>query len=580
MRKRRKRRGCRALLTAVILMISMFFVPKICAHASSCEDILENMNPPSAASIQGYGSASAGSSASSGYPAFWVVIQNVKDDEIAAFCTAAYVADTDGSTYLITSEFAAALDSSEDYSLNVWQSDYVAPAEVVAVQDGIAYLSADGIEAFPAFKLGRNWDEVEKDAYLWYLNMDDSGESKLQCDAVGDLSNYENDGTDYYLSEFQSDYARLMGTMIANDDASSIIGIMTLDSNYEYVVMKNMDQIQHPKAAAVTTGNSAEAGENDDRANDAENDSESDNKDTKDAPTQVEERTGIVSEIPYWAWVAAVIVLIGFFVSRNNSRKNKSDRTNAKERKDSARSEGTICLDQQESAEDAGKTMQTVISQPAGFLVRGISGVFQGQIFPVNGRLRFGRSNDSDVMFPQGTKGISGKHCEIYVENGRIVLRDTGSSFGTYMGQGVKIVPDVVYYLSPGDEFYLADRTQLFRLESSSANVSPNHQRLSVRGTGNAYPGQTFYAAADGRMYFGRGEGSQVHFSNQDTGVSTTHCVLYQEGDSIYLMDMNSMNGTFKEDGTRLRPNVPYHMNVGDKFYLVNKENTFCISGK
>ena len=98
-------------------------------------------------------------------------------------------------------------------------------------------------------------------------------------------------------------------------------------------------------------------------------------------------------------------------------------------------------------------------------LIRGVSGTFTGRSFVINGAIRFGRAQNSQVAFPDNTKGVSGTHCEVRLENGRIALYDLKSSYGTFLSNGERIDPNRPAYLNVGDEFYLADRMQRFRIE-------------------------------------------------------------------------------------------------------------------
>lgn len=593
MRKIRKRRYL-ACLVAAISVIYCFVISGICVQAEDPKNVLNNLNLPSTDHIiqaeRGLANESA-ASADTKYPSFFLLILDENGEDVG-MCQAAFAADTDGSYYLITSDNAALVSSDKGYSFMLIQGESMTEAKIVAVQDGLAYLKADGVEEYPAYRLGRNWDEVKKDAYLWCLSVNDS-EHSLNSSKIGDLTAGEQENGDCVIDEYRSEYSGMLGCIVADSEAKSAVGLLTLDSSHEYLIIKNFDKIEHPQEAAVVAGSQPTSGEEEDDAGDEEKGG-TDNKDQGDTDDEEENQgggddgntgkedpiQGIFSEIPSWAWIIVAVVVIGVILFNGKSKKAKKENAGSYEPAARGAEGGTICLDSNEAMNGMQKAVahQSSPVQASNYLVRGISGVFQGQIFQIGTVLRFGRGGGSDVMFPQETRGISNSHCELSLENGRIVLRDVGSSYGTYMGQGVKLVPQVVYYLQTGDEFYLADRTQLFRVENVNANGNVRQQGLSVKGLDGFVIGRTFFAGVDGKMYFGRGEGNQVHFGNQETDVSTSHCMLYQENGTIYLMDTNSMNGTFKDDGTRLRPNVPYRMNTGDKFYLVNRKNSFRIN--
>lgn len=71
----------------------------------------------------------------------------------------------------------------------------------------------------------------------------------------------------------------------------------------------------------------------------------------------------------------------------------------------------------------------------------------QRRDFPVRGeKLAIGRATEADLQIPLGT--VSRRHCEILIEDGDVIVRDTGSSNGTYVND--KRVQEIE--LSPGDK--------------------------------------------------------------------------------------------------------------------------------
>ena len=69
----------------------------------------------------------------------------------------------------------------------------------------------------------------------------------------------------------------------------------------------------------------------------------------------------------------------------------------------------------------------------------------------------------------------------------------------------------------------------------------------------------------------------QVVFSSGAAGISGTHCQLQQQPDGLYLTDLNSTNGTFLDNGTRLSPNVGVRLAPGQGFYLGDPSNSFYV---
>lgn len=102
---------------------------------------------------------------------------------------------------------------------------------------------------------------------------------------------------------------------------------------------------------------------------------------------------------------------------------------------------------------------------PASMLM-GVSGMYKNNSFPLSAnKLVFGRDiNKVNIVFSKDTPGISSVHCEIRNDGQRIILIDKGSSYGTFLSNGTKLVPDKPYVLNKGDKFYLANKNNQFEI--------------------------------------------------------------------------------------------------------------------
>lgn len=98
----------------------------------------------------------------------------------------------------------------------------------------------------------------------------------------------------------------------------------------------------------------------------------------------------------------------------------------------------------------------------------GISGQFAGRAFPIpsQGAMLGTDAASCDFVFPQGSPGISRNHCKIQYnpQTQMFILYDLGSSYGTFLGSGVRVPQGQPMALRPGDDFYLASQGTLFRV--------------------------------------------------------------------------------------------------------------------
>lgn len=105
--------------------------------------------------------------------------------------------------------------------------------------------------------------------------------------------------------------------------------------------------------------------------------------------------------------------------------------------------------------------------------LQGHSGVFAGRRFSINGQVRIGRSpNENDLVYPDGTPGISGHHCMVALSGGQVVLTDLGSSYGTFLAGGQRLTPNQGVTLRPGDRFYLGSEKESFIITGKGGSLT------------------------------------------------------------------------------------------------------------
>lgn len=100
----------------------------------------------------------------------------------------------------------------------------------------------------------------------------------------------------------------------------------------------------------------------------------------------------------------------------------------------------------------------------AGVAVRCLLGPMQGQTFPVGGGILFGRDAACHVRFPDGTPGVSARHCCLRRDNGVLTLADLGSRHGTFLADGRQLPPNYPTPVAAGTRFYLGSTGIQFQI--------------------------------------------------------------------------------------------------------------------
>ena len=103
-----------------------------------------------------------------------------------------------------------------------------------------------------------------------------------------------------------------------------------------------------------------------------------------------------------------------------------------------------------------------VIAGDTGLRIQGIAGQFANRRFDISGTLRIGRDPArNDLVYPADSQGVSGVHCVLSVEGGRLIMRDLGSTYGTFVG-GNRLAANAPVELRVGDRFCLGSDRETF----------------------------------------------------------------------------------------------------------------------
>lgn len=118
----------------------------------------------------------------------------------------------------------------------------------------------------------------------------------------------------------------------------------------------------------------------------------------------------------------------------------------------------------QEAAAAAARR-QDAASGDSGFRLQGVSGALEGKRFMIGARetVVLGRDpQQCGVVFPANTPGVSARHCALWCEEGRVYLKDLGSSHGTFLAPGRRLAAEQAVQLRPGETFFLGSQEQSF----------------------------------------------------------------------------------------------------------------------
>lgn len=95
-----------------------------------------------------------------------------------------------------------------------------------------------------------------------------------------------------------------------------------------------------------------------------------------------------------------------------------------------------------------------------------VKGSYAGRKMPIQQELYLGvDASKCSIVYPKGTPGISRVHLRIWPDNGRLMVMDMGSTYGTWLA-GKKMIPGLAYSLAPGSYVYLGGG-QMFRAAES-----------------------------------------------------------------------------------------------------------------
>ncbi len=178
---------------------------------------------------------------------------------------------------------------------------------------------------------------------------------------------------------------------------------------------------------------------------------------------------GMLPNIGIAAGVAGAVVLLIIIVIIICLTKNKKSSSQA----GYAEKNAAATAVQEMSAPAPAPASHSSNSDDSGYRLQGLSGALEGRRFMIrkNTPLTLGRNSDNcNVVFPAATAGVSGKHCQVWYDGGKILIKDLGSSHGTFLSAGERLPAGQAMQIKPGERFSLGSDTESFVLAQKGGN--------------------------------------------------------------------------------------------------------------
>lgn len=455
---------------------------------------------------------------------------------------------------------------------------YSEKAELLKTVGQVSYFRAPGLENAAVLEMGTEFPET----VVLAMVQEEEGERYVTVtDPISVSEGWQNMGSYYLSEELMLEDSYLVGAPVLSADATQVVGVVSRTNDLTMVLLPLIGNV-FPEDATVLSVPAAPVPEATGEAADQET--------TDEAPEEGADGEKKISPQNLILIGGGLVILIGIIVAANRKPKKKGSGSvtgaapGAQSFNQYPQNGNTIPLKRNEMVSelvDIQPTMPlnrgfspTAPLAVAKWQLRCVRGPMEGKVYPLTDKLSFGRMQDNDVAFPEDTKGVSARHCEVQVLNGRVSLQDLNSTYGTYFGneQRAKLRPNMEYPLKDGDVFILAEGGPAFTLEAVGG--SQKKTGFAVRSTS----GTIYRSNADGEITFGRNPECVAAFDQSSTTISGKHCKLFRGEDGLFLMDQGSTNGTFFAGNQRLKPNVSYKVEKGTSFYLFNSQNTFVIT--
>ena len=181
-------------------------------------------------------------------------------------------------------------------------------------------------------------------------------------------------------------------------------------------------------------------------------------EETAEAETPAEE-PATSTGLPVWAYAAiaaAVIVIAALLIAQNGKKKKAAE----------AAAAAAAAAKAAEAAKKASPAPAP--EKPLRPMVRSLAEQHRNRTVQLGTEpVVAGRSPKCSIIYRDDTPGVSGTHCSVAWDAAKhtFVVKDLGSSYGTYLESGMRLEPNRDYLLKPGESVYLGDKTNTLRME-------------------------------------------------------------------------------------------------------------------
>ena len=165
--------------------------------------------------------------------------------------------------------------------------------------------------------------------------------------------------------------------------------------------------------------------------------------------------------LPVWAYAAiaaAVIVIAALLIAQNGKKKKAAE----------AAAAAAAAAKAAEAAKKASPAPAPAPEKPLRPMVRSLADQHRNRKVQLGAEpVIAGRSPKCSIIYRDDTPGVSGTHCSVAWDAAKhtFIVKDLGSSYGTYLESGMRLEPNREYLLKPGESVYLGDKTNTLRME-------------------------------------------------------------------------------------------------------------------